>query len=99
VKVFEPDLLVLPRDDDQAALLVIEVLSKYGRSYDRRVKRWEYQGAGIPSYWIIDPDAPSVTVLELSSRGGYRQAEVFHGNDTCVIDRPFPVRFRPSDLA
>jgi Uma2 family endonuclease len=98
VKVFEPDLLVLPRDDDQAALLVVEVLSKYGRSYDRRVKRSEYQAAGIPSYWIIDPDAPSVTVLELSSRGSYREAEFFHGNDTCVIDRPFPVRFRPSDL-
>ncbi len=98
VKVFEPDLLVLPRDDDQAPLLVVEVLSKYGRSYDRRVKRWEYQAAGVPSYWVVDPDAPSVTVLELTAAGSYREAGFFHGDDTCTVDHPFPVRFRPSDL-
>jgi hypothetical protein len=30
---------------------------------------------------------------------GYREAGFFHGDDVCTADRPFPVRFRHSDLA
>jgi Uma2 family endonuclease len=97
LRVFEPDVVVLPLDNEEA-VLAVEVLSKYGRSYDRGVKRRGYEERGIPSYWIIDPDSPAVTVLELGRTGRYEETGFFQGDDLCAIDRPFPVRFRPSDL-
>jgi Uma2 family endonuclease len=98
VKMFEPDVVVLPRDDDQAALLVVEILSTYGRRYDRRVKFAGYREAGIPSYWIVDPDGPSVTVFELARDGSYQETLFVEDDETCAVARPFPVRFRPADL-
>jgi Uma2 family endonuclease len=97
--VFEPDVLVLARDEDTTPpALVIEVLSDHGRSYDREVKYRGYQDAGVASYWIVDPDVPSVTVFELDDARGYREAGSYTGDDLCSVDRPFPVRFRPSEL-
>jgi Uma2 family endonuclease len=96
-KMFEPDVLVL-RNDNLEAVLVVEVLSKYGRTYDRRVKRRGYEERGVPSYWIIDPDSPSVTILELDADGRYEETGFFQGDDICALTRPFPVRFCPSDL-
>ncbi len=96
-KMFEPDVLVL-QNDNLDAVLAVEVLSKYGRNYDRQVKRRGYQERGVPSYWIVDPDSPSVTILELGGTGRYEETGFFQGDDLCTPDRPFPVRFRPSDL-
>jgi Uma2 family endonuclease len=96
-KMFEPDVVVL-RAASEDAVLAVEVLSKYGRGYDRRVKRLGYQERGVPSCWIVDPDSPSITVLELDGTGRYEESGFFQGDDLCSLDRPFPVRFRPSDL-
>jgi Uma2 family endonuclease len=96
-KMFEPDVVVL-RIGSEEAVLAVEVLSKFGRSYDRHVKRRGYEERGVPSYRIVDPDAPSVTVLELTGTGHYEETGFFHGDDLCALDRPFPVRLRPSDL-
>jgi Uma2 family endonuclease len=41
-------------------LLVIEVLSPPTARYDRQVKRRWFQHAGVPEYWIVDPDARQV---------------------------------------
>jgi Uma2 family endonuclease len=110
-KNFQPDLLVLPDRESTLPVLVVEVLSKYGRRYDRQTKRAAYQAAGIASYWIVDPGEPSVTVLELDDdnsdgdkggddgdRDGYREVGVIRGDDLVELTRPYPVRFRPSDL-
>jgi Uma2 family endonuclease len=98
--VFEPDLLVLARDEDTTPpKLVVEVLSDHGRPYDREVKHRGYQDAGVASYWIVDPDVPSVAVFELDDARRYREAGSYAGDDLCTVDRPFPVRFRPADLA
>jgi Uma2 family endonuclease len=64
----QPDLFVMPflppdRRDWSAypdPILVIEVLSPSTARYDRIVKRRRFQRAGIPEYWIVDPESRSV---------------------------------------
>lgn len=65
-EVLQPDLFVCRtatggplRDwsDITSLLLVIEVLSPATARYDRQLKRRRYQRAGVPEYWIVDPDA------------------------------------------
>ena len=43
-------------------LLVAEVLSPSSGKHDRFIKRRRYQEAGIPLYWIVDPDERQVEV-------------------------------------
>jgi Uma2 family endonuclease len=38
-------------------LLVVEVLAPATARYDRGIKRRHYQAAGVPEYWVVDPDA------------------------------------------
>lgn len=49
-------------------LLVIEVVSpgELQRNRDYIAKKAQYQDCGIPEYWIIDPEAKTVLVLELT---------------------------------
>ena len=46
--------------------LVVEVTSPSTSLLDRTEKRAVYAEAGIPGYWLVDPVACSITVLELS---------------------------------
>lgn len=50
-------------------LLVIEVVipGELQRHRDFIAKRVQYQDCGIPEYWIVDPEAQTVLVLELTS--------------------------------
>jgi len=41
-------------------LLSIEVLSPDSARFDRVLKRRAYQAAGVPEYWIVDPDAQTI---------------------------------------
>lgn len=72
--VLQPDVLVARRDDltpsdlPAAPLLVIEVLTPSTRLIDLNLKRARYGAAGCPSYWVIDPEALTLTAWEL--RGG-----------------------------
>ena len=43
-------------------LLVAEILSPSSAQHDRFLKRRRYQEAGIPLYWIVDPDERHVEV-------------------------------------
>lgn len=45
--------------------LVVEIISEGDANKDRKVKGEEYALAGIPEYWIIDPDARTLGVLLL----------------------------------
>ena len=38
------------------------------RDCDYIAKRSQYQDWGIPEYWIVDPDAKTVLVLELTGK-------------------------------
>ena len=56
--------------------LVMEVVSggREDRKRDLVKKRYDYAQAGIPEYWIIDPDEKAITVLRLEG-----EAYVEHG--------------------
>lgn len=64
----QPDLFVVPKAvartmdwrQIRELLLVIEVLSPSTRRADRFTKRRRYQDAGVPLYWIVDPEAEAV---------------------------------------
>jgi Uma2 family endonuclease len=49
----------------EGADLVMEVVSDDDRRRDLETKRREYAQAGIPEYWIVDPQQSLVTVLTL----------------------------------
>ena len=76
-KLREPDILYLshqriPQEDTPpiGADLVVEIISP-GTEIQRRdteTKRDEYAEAGIPEYWIVDPDHETITVLTLVGR-------------------------------
>jgi Uma2 family endonuclease len=53
--------------------LVVEVLSPSTRSRDRRIKLAAYQDAGIPEYWMVDPDARTVAAYVLTAGRGYSE--------------------------
>ena len=71
----EPDVLYLtaervansPGKYPQGADLVIEVVSESRADRERDLvrKRYDYAQAGIPEYWIVDPDEAVITVLRL----------------------------------
>jgi Uma2 family endonuclease len=62
----EPDLFVVPLVDGRKPanweeagrlMLVIEILSPSSARADRYLKRYRYQRASVPEYWIVDLDA------------------------------------------
>ena len=68
----EPDVLVVPGPLEIASapweahpspLLAIEVLSPSTRSLDLFQKRHAYLRRGTAKYWIVDPDARTITVV------------------------------------
>lgn len=63
-------------------LLVVEVVSpgELQRDRDYIAKRMQYQDCGIPEYWIIDPEAQTILVLELTENT-YTEVGRFIGNE------------------
>ncbi len=101
--VLEPDVLVArtadltPANLPATPLLVVEVLSPSTRRIDRTAKRLAYEEAGVPAYWLVDPDVPSVTVLELVD-GTYEEVAVVAGDQSFTVSRPYPVEIIPARL-
>ena len=83
-KFREPDIVFM--SDEHAdrkteryligADLVMEVVSPDNRQRDLVIKRREYAQAGIPEYWIVDPQEGEITVLTLAG-GKYAVHGVF----------------------
>src|SRR6516162_5863516 len=48
--------------------LVMEIVSEDDRRRDLEIKRQEYAQAGIPEYWIVDPQEQRVIVLTLDGQ-------------------------------
>lgn len=102
-QVPQPDVVVVRASDlgehavEGTPLLVVEVLSPANRAHDLGRKRELYAAAGCPAYWIVDPPAHSVLVLERQG-GQYAERCTAVGDDSVVVDEPFAIRFRPSDL-
>jgi Uma2 family endonuclease len=84
-KYREPDIVYLRperirdlRSQPDGADLVMEVVSEgeENRQRDLETKRQEYAQAGIPEYWIVDPEEQRITVLTLDG-AAYREHGVF----------------------
>jgi Uma2 family endonuclease len=77
--------------------LVVEVVSELTRTIDHVLKRSLYERAGVPAYWLFDPEVQELTVLELA-RGKYVETAVVKGGNTFETTAPFPLRVVPSEL-
>ena len=101
--VLQPDLLVARRADftkrdlPTAPLLAVEVLSPSTRRIDLTLKRDRYQAAGCPSYWVVDPDEPSITAWDLDD-GRYVEVAHVEADAEHAFERPFPVVVSPDRL-
>ncbi len=92
-KIREPDLLLVkdaadPRRQNRfwtGADLVLEILSPDRPDRDRIEKRAEYAAAGIPEYWIVDPENEVITVLNLRT-GSYQQSTAYTRGQVCASE-------------
>jgi len=87
-KFREPDVIFMrsgnavriERECWNGADLVMEVISPNDPARDLEIKRQEYAEAGIPEYWIVDPERGVITVLRLQDKkytlhGEYRSGQ------------------------
>ncbi len=74
----KPERMTDLRQPPDGADLVMEVVSEgeSARQRDIQTKRHEYAQAGIPEYWIIDPESSTATVLTLHENE-YREHGTF----------------------
>ncbi len=54
--------------------LVVEIISPESRARDRGDKFFEYEAAGIPEYWLLDPIREQAEFYQLGADGIYRPA-------------------------
>ena len=103
ITVLEPDVLVARTADLTPArlegppLLAVEVLSPSTRRIDLGTKRLAYEAAGVPAYWLVDPEVPSLTVLELDA-GRYVERATVTGEEAFEATFPFAVTVVPARL-
>src|SRR5690349_24778603 len=87
----EPDILLMRDADDPrrqnrywlGADLVVEIVSPDNPERDTKEKRADYAEAGIPEYWIVNPEDETITVLRLEEHE-YAEYGVFHRGDTAT---------------
>lgn len=99
----QPDLLVVRRADVRERnvvaplLLAVEVLSPSTRRYDEVLKASVYAEHEVASYWIVDPDEPSIVAYDLA---GDRYVEVGRasGDQSVTLTTPFEVTVTPNAL-
>ncbi|HEX8219502.1 MAG TPA: Uma2 family endonuclease [Chloroflexia bacterium] len=90
-KFREPDLLLVLDESDPrrqnaywlGADLVVEIVSPDDPERDTRVKRIDYAEAGIPEYWIVNPEDESITVLWLQG-DLYVEHGTYHRGDAAT---------------
>ena len=103
ITVLEPDVLVARKGDltearlEGAPLLAVEVLSPSTRRIDMGSKRLAFEAAGVPAYWLVDPEAPGITVLHLEG-GRYVEHAMVTGDEPYEAAFPFPVTVVPAQL-
>jgi len=101
--LFQPDVLIARRADlgpkrlERPPLVVIEVLSPSTRRIDLATKRMAYADAGVAAYWLVDPDVPSLTVLELEA-GEYAERATVTGDEAWESQAPIRATITPSRL-
>ena len=78
---------VLPSD----VPLVVEIISKSSRKFDRGGKLKKYAYVGIPAYWIIDPLADRITFTQFAlDNGGVYQC-LLQTDERVTVHRPWEI--------
>lgn len=105
---YVPDLVVIdetalarPADSYLAptdVLVVVEVLSPGNKGRDLVLKRNDYARAGIQTYWIVDPDEQTLTILDRGPDGAYVEIGFVRAGEHWHADQPFPVSLDPADF-
>ena len=103
VTELSPDLVVVRLDDVGDAkftappLLVVEVRSPSTAMIDLNRKKAAYEKFGVPSYWIVNPEAarPELTVFQLGDNGYALEAT---STQPLTMSQPFTVTVAPADL-
>lgn len=92
--VVVPDLLVIcdrskidQRGVRGAPDVIVEVLSPSTRRYDRIVKLDLYRRAGVPEYWIVDPEDKTVTVLLLQQDSRYVLEKIYGPEERVKVNQ------------
>jgi len=84
----QPDILVIFNEHadrlqhqylDGPADFIIEIISPSTGSIDRGEKYYEYQHAGVPEYWIVDPESKRVDGYILDDEGHYQRISGHEG--------------------
>ena len=101
--VLVPDIVVAPHSNFTERgvrvqpSLIVEVRSRSTARFDATLKRDLYADAGVPHYWLVDPVAPAISVLELVD-GSFVQRARATDAEPLTISHPFPVQLTPTDL-
>jgi Uma2 family endonuclease len=95
-RLLAPDITVVRRADaggrrlSGLPVLVIEVQSPRTRAVDLTLKRQVLQEAGVPSYWLVDPEELTVLVLELET-GEYVERGTGSIGAPLALQLPWPM--------
>ena len=90
--VVQPDILFISKDREQiitednirgAPDLVVEILSPSTAERDRTYKLALYSLHGVREYWLVDPDARTVVVMELTEEG-FRTTASYGETETAI---------------
>lgn len=100
VDVVEPDLLYLskeraaqvvtPLHAKGAPELVIEITSRGTRKRDETVKRRLYERAGVPEYWVVDPEIDVIRVYRRENERFARPLELSREADDVLTTPLLP---------
>jgi Uma2 family endonuclease len=105
-KLLVPDIVVVAAEAaDQATtrlahdavLAVVEIVSPSTQSIDRAIKPGMYAAAGIPAYWRVELDPPTIVVCSLS-QGRYITRTTLTAGTTGRITRPFVLELDPAQI-
>ncbi len=103
VTSLQPDLLVVRRADVlernvvAPLVLAVEVLSRSTRRYDEVLKASVYAEHEVASYWLVDPDVPSIVAYDLKD-DRYVEVGRASGDESVTLTTPFEVTVTPNSL-
>lgn len=87
--VVQPDITVICDEtklDERGCIgapdIVVEVLSPGNTKKEMKNKLEIYQNAGIPEYWLVDPEREFVLLYNLNEKGQYVGSVPFTDEDT-----------------
>ena len=93
--VLQPDLLFVSSDQQSiiteaniqgAPALVVEVISPSTASKDRELKRRIYAEHGVSEYWLVDPDARTISVMSLQDKDFREVGKLRRGRSPLLPD-------------